>query len=112
MRTINKKKIADEIWVKFPEDEEIQLKIRQFPTSQGMYIPGISDETMFEFAWKKFNYCIVDWKGFIDENEKPLECNEENKRYVYDYIEDIMMWASNEISKLKEDIVTTQKKTS
>ena len=45
------------------------------------------------------------------EKDAVLECNEENKRHMYDYDEEIMMWASNEIQKLKSDTLATQKKT-
>jgi len=111
MKKVNVK-LTESKWKKFPEDEEIQLKIRPFPVSQGMFIPGISNETMWEYLLKKFLYCVEDWKGFVDENDKPLECNEDNKTFVYNYFQDIVTFAITEIAEVTYGVkVVPEKKT-
>jgi hypothetical protein len=113
MRKINRTILAEERWVTNPDDKEIRVKLRRFPVSQGMYIPGVSSESMWSFAFKKFDYCILEWEGINNEEGNLLECNSENKKLIYDYIEDLMMWISVEIKKLKEDdnTLVNEKKT-
>lgn len=102
-------KLAKAKWIKNPDDPELEIKIRPFPMSQGMWFPD-SQEDIMEYSWKRFNYCVMDWKGIIDENDKPLPCNEKNKKYIFDYVQDVMMWVSVEIRNCISDI-SAQKKT-
>lgn len=81
---INKSIIKEE-WVKYPEDEEVEFLIRPFPSSQGL-VPPDDMEGQAHFNWKIFQYCVVDWKGIIGEDDKPLECNDENKKFIFDYV--------------------------
>lgn len=88
------RKLAEAKWVDYEDD--IKFKIKSFPMSHGIFFQG-SKEDLVEFTWKRFNYCVVDWSGFVDEKDEPLECNEDNKKYIFDYYPNIMMWVSSQI---------------
>jgi hypothetical protein len=83
MRKYNTK-LRDEIWFSFPGDETIEFKVRMFPNSEAMMIEGNAQNALSKGLWKVFNYCITDWKGIVDENEKPLPCNEKNKMFIFE----------------------------
>ena len=102
-------KLAEAKWVKYNDDEEVEFKLRPFPMSQGMWIPDTSDD-ITDYTWKKFNYCVLDWKGLNDQDGTPLECTEENKQYIFDYVHEIMLWVSVQIASLTTDI-SLEKKT-
>ena len=53
---------------------------------------------------QQFVYCLVDWKGLIGEDDKPFECNDENKAYIYDYYADVRDFVFNQQTVLKETI--------
>ena len=77
---INKKN-TEAKWFKFKG--EVEFLIRPFKFSV-MKLDNIS-QGMAE----QFRYCIADWKGINGEDDKPLECNDENIDYLYDYYVDI-----------------------
>ena len=41
-----------------------------------------------EMAMEQFMYCLVDWKG-LNENGKKMPVNDDNKKYLYDYYNDV-----------------------
>lgn len=71
----------------------IKVKIRPYPNSASDYRIDIStgklDITTGKLGWDRFNYCLVDWQELLDENDKPVECNEETKKFIFDYVGDI-----------------------
>lgn len=80
---INKKNTEAE-WFKYgANNSKIEFLIRPFRFSI-MKLDDVS-KGMFQ----QFVYCIVDWKGINGEDEKPLKCDDENKEYLYDYIDDV-----------------------
>lgn len=91
--------VTEEIWVDNPDDKEVKVKIRRFPLSLSLFAPNEPDGVV-KLAWQRFDYCIVDWQGFVDQDENTLECNSVNKKIVFDFNEDIMIWVANEINKL------------
>ena len=95
-------------WVDYPDDKDVRLKIRPFPMSNGILF-DTSEKRLTEYTWDKFNYCVVDWEGILDENDNPLECNDENKRLIFDYGQEIVMWVSLKINESVESIL--EKKT-
>lgn len=99
MKKINTK-LAEERWVEYEKDKDIKVKVRLFPMSQSLFAP-IDEEGMGKAAWIRFNYCLIDWKGLTDENDKEFICNEKNKKYLFDHILELMMWIT---SILNEDI--------
>ena len=102
------RKLAEAQWVDYPEGEEVKFKIRPFPMSQGMWMPD--DKTdIVDFMWKRFNYCVVDWQGVDDEEGNPFNCTEENKKFIFDYAQDIMGWISSQIIESSDNLI--EKKT-
>jgi len=90
-------------WIKFPEDEEVEIKIRPFSLFSLTKVPSADTVDMSE-VWNIFNYCIVDWKG-IEGEEGPMECNEDNKRFVYDYDQDLVVFVTDHAAKLRDTVV-------
>jgi hypothetical protein len=98
MKTVNTQ-VTKEVWVINDQDKDIKVKIRRFPLSLSLFAPTDPDATV-KLAWQRFDYCVIDWEGYQDENGKPLECNSENKRIVFDFHDDDMLWIATEIMKL------------
>jgi hypothetical protein len=103
MKKYNTKPTKGE-WIALPEDEEVQIKIRPFSLFSLTKVPSADDVDMSEI-WNIFNYCIIDWKG-IEGEDGPLECNEDNKRLVYDYDQDLVVFVTNHAGSLREKVVT------
>ena len=108
MKTVNTK-ITKEVWVTNDEDNDVQFKLRRFPLSLSLFAPNDS-EGIVKLAWQRFDYCITSWKGMIDENGKELECTTDNKRLVFDFYEDVMLWVAAQIHKLETPIKKKLKK--
>ena len=102
-------RVTSEVWITNDQDTEVQVKLRRFPLSLALYAPNDADGIV-KLAWQRFNYCVTSWKGFLNENEKPLVCNEENKRIVFDFDEDTMLWIANEIHNLDKATKKKSKK--
>lgn len=75
------RKLTMEKWFKF--DGKVEVLIRRFPFSE-LSAAGKYGKLLFE----QFCYCITDWKGLVDEEDKPLICNEEEKLYLFNYYYD------------------------
>lgn len=104
MRKFNTKNIKGK-WITHPEDKEVQVRIRPFSLFSFTKIPTEENVDMSQF-WGIFNYCVLDWKGFVDSNDKPMKCTEENKRIVFDYDQDIILFVVNEASEMRESVVS------
>ena len=94
MKVLKKSKINGE-WINYEKDDSVKLKVRPFPTNDSSILrSGNPGEVNNEQIWDVFNYCIMDWKGIVDEDGKALECTEDNKRslFIYDteFIVDIL----------------------
>ena len=53
-------------------------------------------------AWSLFEGCVVSWEGLEDKNGQPIPVTKENKRLVFDYVEDLRDPLLKEINKLNE----------
>ena len=100
--------IVDARWVDFEPDKEVSFLIRQMPLSIGMWMPN-SDEDFMQFTKKRFMYCVQDWKGIIDENEEEFPYNDENKEFIFDYVQEISLWVTGQLADNADNIV--EKKT-
>jgi hypothetical protein len=92
MKIVNTK-MAEEKWFTNEQDADVKVLLRRFPVSNSLFAPDDDDRVM-KLAWQRFEYCIVDWKGFLDESDAKLECNSDNKKLVFDYDVDTLMWIS------------------
>jgi len=105
MRDFNKKLIKGE-WVKFVDDPDIEFLIRPFSLFSLTKLPNEDNVDMTEF-WNIFNYIVLQWKG-IKINGKEAKCDEENKKIVYDYDQDLVVFAVNAAGEQREKTVTRQ----
>lgn len=96
------RKLTIEKWEKF--DGEVEFLIRRFPFSE---LSGI--DKVGKLLSEQFCYCIVDWKGLVDEEDKPLICNDENKLFLYDYYEDVRNFVFEKVKLLDEKEVKETK---
>lgn len=105
---INKNLINKKEWFDLDEDKNISFKIRPFPASHNV-LRLINNIDEIEITWKQFNYSLVDWKGITDENDKPLECNDINKKMLFDYSQDVVLFVFNKSSEKASKVL--EKKT-
>jgi len=106
MKKINTKPLKGK-WFTFPDDEEISVLIKPFSLFNMNRMPSenIEDVNVADF-FDNFKYVCLDWKGLIDEDDKPLECNEENKRVVYDYFQELVAFVIDNSMKSRNDVVS------
>jgi len=103
MRNYNKK-IVDGTWITFPEDKEVQIKIKPFSLFSMIKDPN-NESYNAETFWAIFNHIVLDWKG-VQSDGKKLECNEENKKFVFDYDQPIALFVINESSAMRTQIIS------
>ena len=100
------RKIKKNKWISFEEDLEIQFLVRPFSVLYLKSIPATSDISP-DLMWEVFDGVVVDWKGFFDENEKPLPCTTENKRIIAEQFNDLLTFVFTQ--SLNEDTGVTGK---
>lgn len=105
MIKINKKNLKSE-W--FDYDDDVKFLIRPFPLSERAISP--SGTNVIDLLIKQSMYCLEDWKGIVDQDEKPIECNEENKRFIFDYSDDIITFVVNKSKELNEKFMNVKSK--
>ena len=102
------KKLIKEKW--YDLDKKVSFKIKPFPISHNI-LRSIGKDDTIDIWWKMFDYSLIDWKGINDENDKLMECNDENKKFLFDYSQDVMMFVCNKASANNKDIIMLEKKT-
>ncbi len=102
MKKYNTKPTKGE-WIAHPDDKEVQVKIRPFSLFSLTKLPSADNVDMSE-VWNIFNYSVLDWKGFEGEDGS-LECNEENKKLVYDFDQDIVVFVTEKAGVLRDKVV-------
>jgi hypothetical protein len=95
-------------WFKFKDD--VELHIRPFPLSCGMIYRSLDVKIFAEYNLEQFKYCVTAWKGFVDEDNKNLECNDENKKLIFDYDSELVTYVFEKINSFNSNLVE-QKKT-
>lgn len=90
------------VW--FPWEGNVKVEIRAFPYSR-----MVIDEGMVEGLWNRFNFCVTNWEGFVDEEGKEYPCNEETKRYLFDYSKELQNFVYEKSDELSDKIVTELK---
>jgi len=88
------------VWVAFGEDTTAAVKIKMLPLSKtfGMEEGTPSPDSIF----KAFDACVVDWRGFDDENDKSIECTPDNKRLMFDAFPELVNFVMDEQNNLRE----------
>jgi len=104
MRKFNQK-TAKGTWIDFPEDKEVKLLLRPFSLFNLTKIP--TNENMdFDQFWAIFSYSVLEWKGIQNVDGKDLKCDEENKRMVFDYDQDLILFVVEQSTKLRENVLS------
>lgn len=84
-------------WVEWEEGAEIRL--RPFPASQSKVNQADID---MEFTMEVFNYCVMDWKGIVEDTkeEKSIPCNKETKEYMFDYNPEMLTFVMETLKEI------------
>ena len=109
MRKISKNKIKSK-WVNFDKDPDVKFKLRPVPINNILLGVALEGDRK-KIIWDKFNYALEEWEGMTDENDKPLPCTEENKKFVFDWDEEILLFIGNKLGAAPDDINPIEKKT-
>jgi hypothetical protein len=105
MIKINKKNLKSE-WFDF--DEGIKFLIRPFPLSERSLSPSTSN--IIEVLIKQAMYCLKEWEGVCDDEDNVLECNEENKKLLFDYSDDVVSFICDKSRELNDKIINMDEK--
>jgi hypothetical protein len=95
MKLKNKKYFEQTRWVKM---DDVEFEIRPFPFSQHKKIEVMS------MLKEQFMYCLVGWKNILDEKDKPVLCNEDNKLQVFDFYPEIRNFIISEATGVVVDV--------
>lgn len=98
-------KYVDGKWVDFREDA--QVKIRMLPMSKSLSMAD--GEVDLDAMSTIFTECVVDWKGFVDEDDKPIECSPENKLLMFDCFMELVGFVVEEQNNLREEFALSLK---
>ena len=106
MKKINTKPLKGK-WFAYPEDKEIEILIRPFSlfTMGTMPSTDVNEINITDF-YNNFAYVTLDWKGILDDDDKPLKCNDDNKRILYDYFQELVGFVIDCAMKAREEILS------
>ena len=75
-------------WFDHPDGGSFQ--VRPFPNTMVFVDDNIS-------LWNQFDYCLVGWKGITDLEEKELSFDNDNKKELFDYNDELVAWLFEKI---------------
>jgi len=107
MRKYNIKPIKG-VWINFPNDD-VEIKVKPVSVFSLKKIPSEQDTLTIEDGWSLFNGMVMDWKGIVDEGDNPIKCNEESKKIVYEFDQELVSFVIEECNKLREDFIGSEK---
>ena len=87
----------------FEYSEGVSFLVRPFPLSERALTP--SGSNIIEVLIKQALYCLVDWKGVVDENEQDIKCNGENKKFIFDYSDEIIYYICEKSKEVNQEVV-------
>jgi len=107
MRKYNKTSAKGK-WFDFPKDKELKLFIKPFSIFTMNKLPSETTAIDVSDYFPSFNYSLTDWKGFISEDGKEMKCDEENKKIVYDFDQEIVTFVIDESMKARALVYEAQ----
>jgi hypothetical protein len=109
MRKYNKVKSKGQ-WFDFPQDTELKLFIKPFSLFTMSKLPSEQENNNMNMGdlFPSFNYCVTDWKGFVDEDGKELKCNEENKKLIFDFDQEIVNFVIDKAMATRSQVYEAQ----
>jgi len=81
---LNTKKLQETKVITHPQYPNVKVTIRPFSLFALNQIPSSSSIKDINEYFTIFNYVVLSWEGINDENDKRLQCNEVNKRIMFD----------------------------
>lgn len=106
MRRINTKKSTG-IWIDFPSDDTFKLKIRPLNLLSLKAPAELSGGTTKQyeiFEW--FDYVLLDWSGYNDEEGQVVECTKEMKEVVFNFDQEVVAFVISKATELRDEIVS------
>ena len=91
-------------WVDY--EGGVRLQIRPFPASEGIFTPTNAEE-LSQATWARYNYCLQGWEGLKEEDDSDFEFNEENKKFVFDFVQDLVLFVVTQ-SRMMEGNITEE----
>lgn len=98
------KKASEPQWVKYAEDESVEILIKPLSMYYLKKLPTGNIELTSEEFGNLICELIVDWKGIFDEDEKPLPCTKETKLLIADHAQDLAAFVMTTASEMKGKI--------
>jgi hypothetical protein len=99
-----------EKWFDYDEDITIKFLIKPFPLTKSMLFSS-SDDDLYKINWVLINYSLIDWEGLVDIEDKKLECNTQNKEYLYSFEPSIVLFILKCIDQISgKDKIFSEKK--
>lgn len=92
-------------WVKFKDNASVKIKMLPMSMSFSMSEEDNSPENMHSV----FDECVIDWKGFVDENDDEIKCTDKNKQMMFDAYMDLVGFVIEEQNKLRESFSASLK---
>jgi len=88
------------VWLPFKNSDDVKVKIKMLPLSKSLDVEqgGDSIETMYSV----YDECLLDWTGFVDEDDNIIECTPENKRRVFDAYTELFEFVMTEQNILRQ----------
>ena len=107
MYKINKKATKEQ-WVSYTGNPSVEFLIKPLSLYYFKKLPS-SDNLQNITAGNYLDMVcqlIVDWKGIYDQDEKIIDCTDENKKMIVDYDSDIASFIIQESGKLRSGVLT------
>lgn len=93
------KKATDKQWFRFGgEDSKVEFEIR--PCAFSALKLGETGVDLLE----QFMFSLCDWKGLLNEDDKPFKYNDTNKLYLYDYYNDVRELVFLKATEMREKL--------
>jgi len=95
------KKVLDKEWFDFEKgDIKARFEIRPFPLS---LMKNVDDST-FATLCAQLVYSVTAWEGITHENDKVLECNDENKELLFNFDDDVREFIFGKMAEMRDRI--------
>lgn len=83
----------------FEYNKATKFRIQPFPFSHlksvDDAVAGLKDQ---------FIYCLLDWEGVTDENDKTLKCDDVNKLFLFDYADEVREFVFTKARELADKL--------
>jgi len=95
-------------WFTHPDEETLQFKLRPTSIYSLNKTPGETVDITLPDVVDMYLYCLIDWKGVGDPDDKPLKCNKENKLAFLNQHDNLATYVVTKSGELKNDLVEAQ----